>query len=493
MTPSDFPPAGFSHGALRATALRQADPQENDRLDAWLALEAAPALVSWFGPDARAKPAIILARLQRDIAELDTLLDAGLNTILHAPRFQALEGLWRAVRWLIETARDDAGIKLVLLDTDWPEIVGDLDRAGALETSELFNKLHEQRFGIAGGEPLGLLVVDHAVRNGVSPGCGADDVLALRGLAQIGGACFCPVVLGHAPELIGLESFGDHDIRRSVAMAFDGADFARWRALRKTADARFLALAGPRVMIRAPYDGIEARDIGFCFAEDCSAHEDYLWISAAFAVAHVVIRAHRDYRWAAAIRGTPESLIGAGVLDGLPLLDYSPGAATGCQRMPLEASCSEGREIELNALGLVCVRPCYFAPYPALFNLQSLHQSATSARQPDLQSALHYLLCVSRFAHYVKVMVRDWIGAHLTALDIERRLQDWIDAYCNSNTEASFDERARFPLKLARIMIEDDQRAPGMFRCTMMLRPHFQVEQVLSDLKLQTQLAEAGL
>jgi type VI secretion system protein ImpD len=459
-------------------------------------LDTPQALIAWFGFDARADKQTLLARLNRDIAELDDQLSAMLNAILHHPRLQALEALWRSLAWLIATTNNDSSIRIAILDTDWPEIVGDLDRAGSVETSELFAKLYEQRFGIAGGEPVGLLVVDHPVRNGISAGCAADDVLALRNLAQIGAACFCPVVLGHAPELIGLETFDDHDIRRSVATAFDGPANARWRSFRQSSDARFIALAGPRIMMRAPYTGPEARDVGFCFAESCETHENFLWASAAFAVAHVVIRAHRDYRWAAAIRGTPADLISGGVIEGLPMIDYPAEAATACHRMPLDASCSESREVELNQLGLICVRPCYFAPYPALFNLQSVHQSADVPAhkiQPELQSALHYLLCVSRFAHYIKVMVRDWIGAQLTANDVQVRLQRWIDVYCNTNQSTSFEERARYPLRQARIQVDDDRRTPGHFRCTMQLRPHFQVEQVLSELRLQTQLADVGI
>ncbi len=43
-----------------------------------------------------------------------------------------------------------------------------------------------------------------------------------------------------------------------------------------------------------------------------------------------------------------------------------------------------------------------------------------------LSAQINAMLCVSRFAHYIKIMGREMTGSSLTAAEIERRLQIWL-------------------------------------------------------------------
>ena len=429
-------------------------------------------------------------RLRRLIAGIDQQIAAQLDVILHAPRFQALEGLWRATSWLCETAGEDKGLKLLVLDCRWSDLRNDIERSGTIENSELYRKIHDEGFGIAGGEPLGLMVIPHEVRFGTA---GSDDLAIVRSLAQIGASAFCPMIFGHAPSALGMADFADNDFRRDVRQSLDGSEFARWRSFRQTADSRYICLAGPRLLLRAPADRAADRDIGSVYQEAGDATGDYLWASAAFGVGHIVLRAQRDFRWAANILGTPAETIGGGVLTDLPECAYPVDAATAMQRLPIDASLTETRENDYVQLGLAMLRPAYFTPYAAFFNLPSVHEAARRAEgQPNLDSSLHYTLCVSRFAHFIKVMVRDWVGSHLTARDCEARLQHWISRYCNADANASATARARFPLRHAQIRVEDNLVRPGSFHCEIWLRPHFQADQIISELKLQTTLLDAA-
>jgi type VI secretion system ImpC/EvpB family protein len=109
-------------------------------------------------------------------------------------------------------------------------------------------------------------------------------------------------------------------------------------------------------------------------------------------------------------------------------------------------------------------------------------QANASAR---LSSMLQYTLCVSRFAHYLKTMIRDRIGSWANAGELERELRIWINRYA---TESSDDDsvKARKPLREAKVEIQET--LPGQFRMTMWLRPHFQLEDLQVALRLNSRL-----
>ena len=127
-------------------------------------------------------------RLRSLIAQIDGQIETQLNAIVHHPQLQQLEALWRSVMLLIETAGDDTKCKLLLLDARWSDIRQDIERCGTVENSELYRKIHDEGFGTAGGEPLGLIVCAHWVRFGTT---GPDDIPVLRTLAQIGRSSLC--------------------------------------------------------------------------------------------------------------------------------------------------------------------------------------------------------------------------------------------------------------------------------------------------------------
>jgi hypothetical protein len=50
----------------------------------------------------------------------------------------------------------------------------------------------------------------------------------------------------------------------------------------------------------------------------------------------------------------------------------------------------------------------------------------------ELSTKLNYMLCVSHFAHYLKVMARDKIGSFMEVNDCERWLNQWIENYATT-------------------------------------------------------------
>ena len=104
---------------------------------------------------------------------------------------------------------------------------------------------------------------------------------------------------------------------------------------------------------------------------------------------------------------------------------------------------------------------------------------------------LNYVLCISRFAHYIKVIGRDSVGSFMTAAECERMLQSWVHNYTMSPTGTRRDPAllAKYPLSEARVQVRETPGRPGTYACTVHLRPHYQLDDVVSTFRLTTEIA----
>ena len=109
-----------------------------------------------------------------------------------------------------------------------------------------------------------------------------------------------------------------------------------------------------------------------------------------------------------------------------------------------------------------------------------------------LSAQLNSMLCVSRFAHYIKVMGREMVGSFKTAEEIETRLQSWLTGYVNASVTAGPESRSRFPLVAGRVTVREFPGRPGVFGCTMHLQPHFQLDDVAATFRLVTDITAPG-
>jgi type VI secretion system protein ImpD len=107
-----------------------------------------------------------------------------------------------------------------------------------------------------------------------------------------------------------------------------------------------------------------------------------------------------------------------------------------------------------------------------------------------LSAMLPYIFCVSRFAHYIKVQIRDKVGTYKTADEIEKKLQNWLLNYSTGNDNLSLELRARYPLRESRVEVREIAGRPGAFSCIMHLQPHYRAEQVAAAFRLSMKLIE---
>ena len=100
-------------------------------------------------------------------------------------------------------------------------------------------------------------------------------------------------------------------------------------------------------------------------------------------------------------------------------------------------------------------------------------------------------MTTSRIAHYLKAICRDKIGSFMSRGDCEKFLNNWIMNYVLNMDEAGQEEKARRPLREARIDVIDDKAKPGCYKAIAYLRPHFQLEEIGVSLRLVAELPQS--
>lgn len=487
---------------LRSSMLILAAGGDDSCVSAFLAEEdAGRALDLWFGGGAWALPPHKLrAQLARDISEIDFHISQLLDEILKSEDLRELEARWKALSWLVRSVGGKTrrgGVAIRILDVTMRDLARDFAKAPEFDQSQMFKKIYEDEFGTPGGEPFGLFVCDYEIHHKPTESA-IDDIGVLRDLAKVAAAAFCPMALAAAPSMFGVDEFRELDRREDIRSTFEQPEYRRLRAFQATEEARFITLTVGRMLIGSAVSSRSAGDLGFAY---CAPHSEGigrpLWMSSAFALADVVIRSYLLHAWPAAMRGAPDrpdrsDLVG-GVVDPPLIASFDtdrPGAA---QKMMLEVALSDRHEAQLNSLGFICARPCPFTEFSAFYSAPTAKmvqesRFAERAQEVRMGAMLNYLLCVCRFAHYVKVIAREWIGSYQTAEECQHRLQKWIDKYCIASDGAGYADRARFPLRRARIAVAEIAGKPGSFDCKMQLQPHFQLDFVVSEFELTTEI-----
>jgi len=118
--------------------------------------------------------------------------------------------------------------------------------------------------------------------------------------------------------------------------------------------------------------------------------------------------------------------------------------------------------------------------------------SDVDAANTRLSAQFNTMICVSRFAHYIKVMGRDMVGSFKTAQEIQKKLQTWLLKYATAATSSGPDTMAKYPLRGAAVVINEVPGKAGVYSCVIQLQPHFQLDDIAASFRLLTEIAAPG-
>ncbi|MBO6259016.1 MAG: type VI secretion system contractile sheath large subunit [Succinivibrio sp.] len=421
------------------------------------------------------------------ISELDKKLSAQVNAIIHHQDFEQLEGAWRGLNYLVTNTATSTSMKIRVLNISKKDITKTLKKfkGTAWDQSPLFKKIYEDEYGTAGGEPIGCIVGDYYF-NQTAP-----DIELLKGVAQIASAAHAPFISAADPSMMNLESWQDLSNPRDISKIFSTPEYAAWRSFRESDDSRYIALTLPRVLSRAPY-GPETNPVeGFNFVEDTGngSSDKYNWMNAAYAMGVNINRSFVDYGWCAHIRGVESG----GVVESLPTHTFPSDDGGVAMKCPTEIAITDRREAELSKNGFLPLIHWKNTDYAVFLGGQTVNKpqeydNPDATANASLSARLPYIFATSRFAHYLKCIVRDKIGSFKERADMERWLSDWISNYVTSDPNASEEVKAKYPLAEAKVVVEDVEGAPGYYNAKFYLRPHYQLEGLTTSLRLTTKM-----
>jgi type VI secretion system ImpC/EvpB family protein len=448
----------------------------------------------------------ITAKLSRDIARIDDLISTQLNAILHHRRFQKLEASWRGLQFLVGGLPEGDAIKIRVLNISWQELTQDQDRALEFDQSQLFRKVYESEFGHPGGEPFGVLLGDYEIYHRPSEDHPfAGDVETLGKIGSVAAAAFAPFIAGVHPSFFGLDHYSELERPLNLPRTFEQLEYLKWRSLRQTEDSRFVGLVLPRVLIRLPYGPRGSVDAGIGFREDVGGADrsNYLWANAIYAFGSILLRAFAASGWLADIRGVRQGkgeggkricLEDAGLVTGLPVHSFMTDRDGLAYKCSTEVIITDEQEKGLDDLGFIPLCHCHDTEYSAFYACSSIqkpavHDDETVTANARISAMLHYMLCVSRFSHYIKVISRDKIGAMTGPEEVEDYLRQWLRTYITANDSGGPEVKAKYPLREAKVQVRERRDQPGTYQCVIHLRPHYQLEQMRTSLRLSTELA----
>ncbi|QEW05710.1 type VI secretion system contractile sheath large subunit [Nitrincola iocasae] len=428
--------------------------------------------------------------VSRWIADIDEQISQLLHEILVHPDFQALKSGWYGLRYLVE-ATSTTSVSVRMLDVSYAELLKDFDFSIEFDQSNLFHKIYSQEFGTAGGTPYGVILCDHRV-NLDQPASLNTYISYLQHLAQIGAAAFCPFMLGAPPALLDLENYDQLSGRINLDTTYRQLKFLKWNRFRSHPDARFIGMALPGVLIDTPVH--LQSDSGFMVSEVLATRcaDSFTWMSPVYSLGRTLTHCYEATGWLAEICGVKAH--GATVNDNASgfssLVDAFPCLQT-------EKLVHDELSQSLADYGFISLTSTTNSAKTVVYTTPSLHNPPSyddTAVQHNARYAaqLQYVLCVSRFSHYLKILMRDKVGSFTSVDECQAYLKSWLLNYVMSTSDASEHLLAKYPLREAQVSVFELPGQAGVFKCVVRLTPHYQLECVETELLFSTDVVNNG-
>ena len=379
---------------------------------------AISTLVNEALADSSVIKADVLDTIEEMIARIDEKLTAQMNEIMHAPEFQQIESAWRGLHYFVFNSETDAMLKIKFLNVSKKELARNLRTSypGAKwDQSPLFKAIYETEFGMLGGQPYGCLIGDYEFTHLPT------DVQLLRDLSKVAASAHAPFFSAASPTLMGMDSWTELGNPRDLSKLFDTVEYAGWKGLREQTDSRYVGLCMPRVLARLPYGSKTDPVEEFAFEEDTDAHtgKKYAWMNAAYAMGVNVNRAFKENGWCTRDPGVESG----GEVINLPSPHLPDGRRGRRPQMPYRGGDQRPARARTRQVRAHSDHPSQEHRQGCLFRcavgVQAPHlhgpKGVEATASDNLSARLPYMFAVCRFAHYLKVMIRDKVGSYREA------------------------------------------------------------------------------
>ena len=394
-------------------------------------------------------------------ATLDRHLSIQLNKILHHEAFLKLEATWRGLQFLTSQVEAADHIKIRILQCTKRELAISFRKfeGHRWDRNPLFRNIYDREFGACGGEPYACIIGDYSFDHS------AKDMTTLRGMAKIAGSAHAPFITSPAPSLFDMDDWTELTGQSHLARIFQGPEYATWRSFRASEESKYIGMAMPRFLGRSPYSSATNATQAFDYEEALEGldHSAYCWINSAYAVGANMVRSFKKFGSYTYIQG----LETGGSIEGLPAHSFPSASGTIPSKRSTEVSIEGRREMELSKLGMLPLATWLPTHQPVFFASQSLYEPTPGEDDMDSVSEqasaqLAHLFLISRFTHYIKVIVQDHRGFVQNKEQIEELLAQWIARYVRTNPDPNAQDRIDQPLSSASVKIEANEDHPSL-------------------------------
>jgi type VI secretion system protein ImpC len=430
----------------------------------------------------------VISSLEEMIAKIDAKLSKQVNAILHDENLQKIESAWRGLHYLVNNTETDEMLKIRVLNISKNELGKTLRKfkGTSWDQSPIFKKVYGAEYDQLGGSPYGCLVGDYYFDQ--SP----PDVELLGEMSKVAASALAPFIAAANPTLMQMQSWQELANPRDLTKIFGTPEYAAWRSLRDSDDARYIGLAMPRHLARLPYGAKTSPVEEFAFEEETAGgdHKKYTWSNSAYAMAVNINRSFKMYGWCSRIRGVESG----GAVEGLPTHTFPSDDGGVDMKCPTEIAIGDRREAELAKNGFMPLVHRKNSDFAAFIGAQSLQKPAEyddpdATANANLSTRLQYMFAVNRFGHYLKCIVRDKIGSFKERDTMQKYLNNWIMNYVDGDpANSSETTKAQKPLAAAEVVVEEVPGNPGYYTSKMYLRPHYQLEGLTVSLRLVSKL-----
>lgn len=405
------------------------------------------------------------------IGEIDAKLSLQVNAIMHSEQFSKIESAWRSLKFLVDRTDFRQNIRLEFVNVSKEDLLSDFEDAPEVVKSGLYKTVYTAEYGQFGGQPVGAMIANYEF--GPKP----QDIQLLQYVASVAAMSHAPFIAAADKSFFGIDSWEALPDLKDLHSIFEMPQYAKWRSFRESEDARYVGLTLPKFLLRLPYGADTVPCKSFDFKEQAQDNSEFCWGNTAFAFATRLTESFAKYRWCVNIIG-PQ---GGGSVENLPLYQFEQNGQVQT-KIPTQVLISERREYELAEEGFIALTMRKGSDNAAFFSANSCLKCKVFANTPEgkaaetnykLSAQLPYMMIMNRLAHYVKVIQRESLGTAKERVDLEHELNTWISQYVTEMDNPDPVTRAKRPLRMASVEVNDVEGDPGWYTVSIKARPHF--------------------
>ena len=427
-------------------------------------------------------PHTVLTEIETLIGECDKINHDYIHDIVRAQSFRNLETNWRSLYMLSSSVTSDE-IVIDFVDVKKEELGTDLeDHDSDILTSALFKKVYVEEYDRYGGRPfgsmLGLYYFDAS---------DDEDVRWLSTMSKVSRAAHCPFIASANAECFDFKDFSELSRAQDLEDLMSLPKYGPWNAFRKSDGAAYIGLTLPRFMIRKPWQA-NKKNPWLKFDEDIRSSNDYLWGSAAVLFARNMLRSFEASEWCQHITGPR----GGGEVLGLPVHLVEHHGHEELQ-LPVEVAIPDFRELQFAKCGFIPLVHEKNSANAAFFSARAVKiaiefEEEINTQNADLVCNLSYTLSITRIAHYVKRMVRDYIGSTADGPYIQDMLSRWLIEYVTTVTNPDDLTLLYYPFQAVQVEVTPKPGPLGWYNCIISILPHIQFQGMDVELRLEAAL-----